>query len=130
MLILTIRTDKPEAEIGLYDYDHKVDYEIWHAHRQLSATIHTKISSLLEKHNADWQALSGVIVFAGPGSFTGLRIGVSVANALGASLNKPVIGTSDDNWISEGIQALKHSKNDNIIVPKYGQAAKVTKPRK
>lgn len=36
--------------------------------------------------------LTGIEVEIGPGSFTGLRVGVSVANALGFSLNIPVNG--------------------------------------
>lgn len=38
------------------------------------------------------QPLEGIEVETGPGSFTGLRVGVSVANALGFSLGIPVNG--------------------------------------
>ncbi len=48
MIILTIRTDKPEAEIGLYDGEQQLAYEMWSAHRQLAETIHTKIKELLD----------------------------------------------------------------------------------
>ena len=37
-----------------------------------------------------WQKIKGIEVETGPGSFTGLRVGVSVANALGFALNIPV----------------------------------------
>jgi hypothetical protein len=46
MIILTIRTDKPEAEIGLYDDEKQIIYETWQAHRQLAETIHLKIKEL------------------------------------------------------------------------------------
>lgn len=36
------------------------------------------------------QTLEGIEVETGPGSFTGLRVGVSVANALGFALEIPV----------------------------------------
>ncbi|MFH1536127.1 MAG: hypothetical protein ABIC96_03620 [Patescibacteria group bacterium] len=36
--------------------------------------------------------MRGIEVETGPGSFTGLRVGVSVANALGFALNIPVNG--------------------------------------
>lgn len=39
-----------------------------------------------------WKLLKGIEVETGPGSFTGLRVGVSVANALGFSLGIPVNG--------------------------------------
>ncbi|MDD5147084.1 MAG: hypothetical protein PHV63_00840 [Candidatus Daviesbacteria bacterium] len=39
-----------------------------------------------------WKDLDGIEVETGPGSFTGLRVGVSVANALGFALEIPVNG--------------------------------------
>ena len=39
-----------------------------------------------------WDQLDGIEVETGPGSFTGLRVGVSVANALGFTLGIPVNG--------------------------------------
>lgn len=46
----------------------------------------------LVKKLVDVKSLTAIEVEAGPGSFTGLRIGVSVANALGFSLGIPVNG--------------------------------------
>lgn len=50
------------------------------------------IKMLLQSENLDFQDLEGIEVETGPGSFTGLRVGVSVANALGFSLGIPVNG--------------------------------------
>lgn len=47
---------------------------------------------LIYKFKIDLRDLRGVEVETGPGSFTGLRVGVSVANALGFALNIPVNG--------------------------------------
>ena len=81
MLILTIRTDKPEAEIGLFEDNKQLAYEMWQAHRELSDTIHKKIEKLLKSQKKDWQNIDGIVCFKGPGSFTGLRIGLTVGNA-------------------------------------------------
>ena len=48
MLILTIRTDKPESEIGLFEDLNQLTYLEWHAHLELAETIHTKVSTLLK----------------------------------------------------------------------------------
>lgn len=48
------------------------------------------ISKLLDRENLTFADLEGIEVETGPGSFTGLRVGVSVANALGFALNIPV----------------------------------------
>lgn len=130
MLVLTIRTDKPEAEIGLYRDDDELGYYSWQAHRQLAETIHQKIKALLDAKGISLQELEGVVVYVGPGSFTGLRIGVSVANALAYSLEKPVVGSGGEDWIVKGLKEVSKADQFRPIVPEYGAAAKVTKPRK
>jgi len=50
------------------------------------------ISILLDRKKMTFKDLEGVEVETGPGSFTGLRVGVSVANALGFGLGIPVNG--------------------------------------
>jgi len=50
------------------------------------------IMKLLRTTNSELQTLKSIEVETGPGSFTGLRVGVSVANALGFSLGIPVNG--------------------------------------
>lgn len=50
------------------------------------------IEKLLKQQKLDYEDLEGIEVEKGPGSFTGLRVGVSVANALGFSLGIPVNG--------------------------------------
>ena len=48
-MILSIRTDKPEAEIGLFSADgQKLVYKTWQAHRELSSTILVVIKELLD----------------------------------------------------------------------------------
>lgn len=50
------------------------------------------IMKLLRTTNYELKTLTGIEVETGPGSFTGLKVGVSVANALGFSLGIPVNG--------------------------------------
>ncbi len=50
------------------------------------------ISKLLDREKMKFEDLTGIEVENGPGSFTGLRVGVSVANALGFSLGISVNG--------------------------------------
>lgn len=129
MLLLTLRTDKPEAEIGLYQDQSQIAYHVWQAHRQLAETIHTTIVQVLKKQDLDWQSLEGIVLFQGPGSFTGLRIGATVANALAAALSIPIVGARDD-WIEAGIARLLAGENDQIVIPHYGAEPNTTAPRK
>jgi tRNA threonylcarbamoyladenosine biosynthesis protein TsaB len=129
MLILTLRTDKPESEIGLYDGETQLAYEVWEAHRRLAETIHNKIRALLKVQSKELKNVQGVVVYKGPGSFTGLRIGVSVANALAYGLSVPVIGANGA-WIENGIKRLQAGENDKTVLPEYGSPAHVTSPKK
>lgn len=130
MLIVTIRTDRPEAEIGLFDNDRQLAYETWTAYRQLSATIHTKIRDVLASQHKQFGDIQGVVCFKGPGSFTGLRIGAAVGNALAYSLDIPIKGMTGDDWVKEGIMALAQDTSDMQVVPEYGRGAHITTPKK
>jgi len=129
MNILTIRTDKPEAEIGQYRYHDQLAYEVWQAHRELAETIHAKIKALLDSQSINLESLEGIVVFRGPGSFTGLRIGITVANALADALKIPIVGTSDD-WIESGIGLLLSGSDHKVVLPEYGALPNITAPKK
>lgn len=130
VIILTIRTDKPEAELGLFNGRNKLDYEVWRAHRTLAETIHSRIEGLLRRNQKELKDLEGIVCFAGPGSFTGLRIGLSVANALAYSLGIPVAARQDPQWLEQSIADILAGQDDKITKPYYGQPAKTTKPVK
>jgi tRNA threonylcarbamoyladenosine biosynthesis protein TsaB len=130
MLILTIRTDKPEAELGLYEDDQQLAYLSWQAHRELAETIHFKIDELLGSQKASLPVIGGVVVFQGPGSFTGLRIGLSVANALAYGLAIPIAAAQGEGWVQTGLNRLREGKNDTITLPEYGAPPNITMPKK
>lgn len=130
MMYLTIRTDKPEAEIGLFDDDRQLAYETWHAHRELAETIHHKIDDVLQKQGKTMADVQGVAAYQGPGSFTGLRIGLTVANALAYAYKLPVVATTGDDWIAEAAKLLPTAKPTTYVAPEYGGEAHITEPRK
>lgn len=50
------------------------------------------VYDLLKKHGLEPKDLTEITVHEGPGSFTGVRVGVAIANALAFGLNIPVNG--------------------------------------
>ena len=130
-MILTIRTDKPEAEIGLYSSNgSQLRYKTWLAHRELSTTLLATIRDELQREHATFADLQGIVVFRGPGSFTGLRIGITTANAMSYGLAIPIVGSEGEHWQNDGIRRLRAGANDRQVLPNYGAEAHITPPRK
>jgi tRNA threonylcarbamoyladenosine biosynthesis protein TsaB len=129
MLILTIKTDDVVAEISLYNDQTQLASQIWEAHRELGATIHKKIVAVLMAGDIRLHQLQGMVAYKGPGSFTGLRIGMSVGNALAYSLNTPIVSEMGDDWAKKGIERLIDNQNEKIAMPEYGALPNITKPK-
>jgi tRNA threonylcarbamoyladenosine biosynthesis protein TsaB len=130
MVLVSIRTDKPEAEIGLYDGKTQIAYVQWQAHRQLAETIHGHLRTMLAEHGKTVHDVSGIVCFQGPGSFTGLRIGLTVANALASSLRVPIVACQDPMWLETGIQKLLDGEDDGVALPFYGADVHITPQKK
>src|SRR5436853_5213592 len=59
-----------------------------------SAQLVPQIGALLTKHNFDKQQIDAFAVASGPGSFTGLRVGLAAIKALAEVLVKPIAAVS------------------------------------
>lgn len=89
-MILYINTkDMKKVEVALKKEEEVVD-SLTDFNQFGSQVLLPLIEKLLNQNNLEYKDLIGIEVTTGPGSFTGLRVGVSVANALGYSLGIPV----------------------------------------
>lgn len=130
MIILGIRTDRPEAEIWLFNSDKPIDKITWQAHRKLGETIHLKIKELLSKNKLDLKDLDAIACYKGPGSFTGLRIGLTVANTLAQQLRIPIFGGTGKDWNKKSIEQLVIGKNEELVMPEYGREPHITQQKR
>ncbi len=73
--------------VGIDDKRFKTD-----ARQEKAQKLLPFISEILKKEGKKIKEIKEIEVNTGPGSFTGLRVGVSVANALGWALSIPVNG--------------------------------------
>lgn len=129
-MILAVRSESPEAQIMLLKNGVVCEQVKWQAHRELSETLLLAIEDLLKRQDASLNDVKGLIVYQGPGSFTGLRISIAVINALAYALQIPAVGTNGDEWVEAGIKKLQHQQNEASVFPEYGALAHITKPRK
>jgi len=92
-VILALETATEACSVALICADnHLFRYEIApKAHTQLLLPM---IAAVLDEAKVTLQAVSAIAVSCGPGSFTGVRIGVSAAQALGFALKIPIYPVS------------------------------------
>ena len=96
MLILAIDTALDACSAALFDSDANrvvaVETEVigkGHAERLMAM-----ISAVMTKASVDFNALDKIGVTVGPGSFTGIRVGLATARGLALAAGKPVVGVS------------------------------------
>lgn len=91
-LTLAIDTAAPRLQLGLLLADGRVDISIDDIATGHAELLFERIATLLERNGVSYGDLGRVAVTTGPGSFTGLRIGLSAARGIGLARSVPVIG--------------------------------------
>ncbi len=129
-MILGLRTDSYDAELYINEGNNVLETKKWNPGRELSVQLLDEIRALCGKNRSTIYELQGIVVYEGPGSFTGLRIGVSVANALGYGLQVPVVSETGDDWLEKGLERLQNTKKFTPAQPMYGADPHITQPKK
>lgn len=128
-MILLLDTSTPTCKLTLMDGEDKFETQ-WEADRTLAKGLLKYLHDNLQQHGTSWSDISAIGVFEGPGSFTGLRIGLTVLNTIADSENIPIVGGRGDGWQDHVLVRLKAGENDHIVMPFYGTEAHITAPRK
>ena len=84
--------------------------------KKVSEKLTLEIKILLESIKKDYQNLSKIIVINGPGSFTGIRTGITAAKVLGLSLKLPVCGISLFELLRINYLKTKPKKNFKFLI--------------
>ena len=93
-MLLAIDTATRIAGIALYDQDGLHVEQTWRTNDNHTVELMPHIVRACEQQRLTPSALRGVGVSLGPGSFTGLRVGLSLAKGLALTLNIPLLGVS------------------------------------
>ena len=126
---LLLDTSTPTCRLTLVDDDGWHEFE-WQADRTLADGLLAYIVDRLNEYHATLSDMTGIGVLKGPGSFTGLRIGLTVLNTLADSRQLPIVGETGDDWRQAALRRLERGDNDRLVMPEYGSAANITTPRK
>ncbi len=129
-MILFLRADSPEVTVEIAQKGVVIGSKQWQAGREFSTQIHQVIDELCSRAGETIKAIKGIVVYEGPGSYTGLRVSVSVANALGYSLSVPIIGATAEGWRQKGATKLASKSEFSPVSPVYGGQVYTTQPKK
>jgi tRNA threonylcarbamoyladenosine biosynthesis protein TsaB len=105
------------------------EYE-WTAERTLARGLLKYLQDHLAENGSDINNISAIGVFQGPGSFTGLRIGLTILNTIASTQKIPIVGGTGENWREVVLEKIKSGENDQIVLPFYGGEANITSPIK
>lgn len=92
MLVLGIETATNWCGIALWDDSGPVAARAFVNHMELSARLIPAIQTMLTEEERTFSDVQGLAVSIGPGSFTGLRIGVATAKTLAQAAGLPIVG--------------------------------------
>lgn len=108
---LYLDTSTPETILKLDDKDYKYTFA-----NDLAEKLPKFIKDKLAENHKTFNDITEITFMSGPGSFTGLRIGATIVNALASELDIPLYD--------------HHHQSHKIILPDYGRPARISAPKK
>lgn len=94
MRVLSLDSATEAATCAVLEDDKLLGEITFNYKKQHSVILMTMIDNLLKNVNADINSIDGFVVSKGPGSFTGLRIGMATVKGLCEGTNKPFVSIS------------------------------------
>lgn len=128
-MILLLNTSTPVCKLSFVDGDWRFDDE-WESGRGLAKGLLGYLMDKMAENGKSWADITGIVAYKGPGSFTGLRIGLTVLNTVADSESLPIVGTTGNDWQVSGLTRIENGENDELVMPEYGAEAHITTPRK
>ena len=111
MYTLFIDTHDKNVVIILYKNNNILDLNIENSNYGHSQITLPRIKQMLDKYNLKPQDLNTIAVVIGPGSFTGIRIGVTIAKTLAYTLNIPIKIID-----SLKLKAISYKTNEDFLI--------------
>ena len=91
-MLLCIDTSTRYAGVALSDEERVVSCRLWYSKVNHTAELMPAIAQILAHHGMAAHELEGIAVALGPGGFSSLRVGLSVAKGLAAASGQPLLG--------------------------------------
>ncbi len=109
---LAIDTSTDTASLAIVQDSEVLAELTWRCGQNHTTQLLPHLAHLLNQIKLSLQSTTGIIVARGPGSFNGLRVGISTAKGLAFSLGIPIVGIS-----SLEVEAYQHAETGLPICP-------------
>ncbi len=90
---LAIHTSSPDLGLAIGSQT-DIHHEVWNLGREMTTYLHEKLAEFIAPQSFQTLNLDFIAVAKGPGSFTGTRMGMTVARTLSQQLQIPLFGIS------------------------------------
>jgi tRNA threonylcarbamoyladenosine biosynthesis protein TsaB len=107
-LLLALDTSTRIASVAVFDGQQVLSETSWLAGREHSTRLLVEADATLDRVGRAPADLSGLVVARGPGSFTGVRVALSVAKGIAAALDIPAWGVSS-------LDVLAHAAETSLL---------------
>ena len=94
MVTVLLDSSNTNLSVGVARDNLLLDYVSYEAWQRQSEFMIVELNKLLEKHNIKKEEITDVIVAKGPGSYTGVRIAITIAKTIAVALNAKLYAVS------------------------------------
>lgn len=95
MVLLAIESSSSSVSVAILSEEKILGFKWEKMERGQGEALIPLIQELFQETGLDIQKITAVAVGVGPGSFTGVRVALSTARAIGLALNVPVMGVTN-----------------------------------
>ena len=118
MRLLVCDTSNSNCSAGVFENGKEICYELSFETKTHSETFMPLVHSVMSKAGIKHKDLDGYAVTVGPGSFTGIRIGVAAVKGMALAAGKKCIAVSSTEALARSCEnATMTPKNETLIVP-------------
>ena len=117
MLILACDTSNSTCCAGLYEDGKELMFELNNSGRTHSETFMPIVDKIVKESGKSYKDIDAVAVTVGPGSFTGIRIGLSAVKGLCLAMGKPCIPVSSTKALALSVENITAEEKDSVFIP-------------
>ncbi len=120
MKLLVCDTSDKNCSAGIFEDGREICYELSFESKTHSETFMPLVHRVMERADIKHEDLDGYAVTVGPGSFTGIRIGLAAVKGMALAADKKVIAVSSTEALARSCDNVTMTpKEETIIIPAF-----------